>query len=221
MSRLNDLQRLIHNHNLRLQKLKEQQALYGISADPHLLVEIEDIETQIEQLQIELKTTEKEKEVDYNPASSRVAQKNPHGTYPMSGNSGIIMSGGTINADQLAVGTNAQAIKNINPPPRTESQSSFETALTQWMHAMATKIAALSDFDNDEKEELKQQTAKIQAEAAKGTEANPAKLERWINAMAGMIPDILDMTVTTLQNPFFDVGLVLKKTDHRVKLERK
>lgn len=86
---------------------------------------------------------------------------------------------------------------------------------------MATKIAALSDFDNDEKEELKQQTAKIQAEAAKGTEANPAKLERWINAMAGMIPDILDMTVTTLQNPFFDVGLVLKKTDHRVKLERK
>jgi hypothetical protein len=43
--------RLIYLHNRRLQKLREQVALYGISVDPRILMEIEDIEKQIAQLQ--------------------------------------------------------------------------------------------------------------------------------------------------------------------------
>ena len=48
MSRKNDIKRLIVNHERRLQKLKEQQAIEGRSADPKILIEIEDIEKTID-----------------------------------------------------------------------------------------------------------------------------------------------------------------------------
>ena len=49
---------LIINNNLRLQILKEQEALYGFSADPKILLEIRTIEERVERLQAELKTLE-------------------------------------------------------------------------------------------------------------------------------------------------------------------
>ncbi len=56
MSRKDDLKKLIANYKRRLQKLKEQQASFGLHTPPHILTEIEDTEETIEQLQIELKT---------------------------------------------------------------------------------------------------------------------------------------------------------------------
>ncbi|MBE7556062.1 MAG: tetratricopeptide repeat protein [Anaerolineales bacterium] len=52
-----DIRKLITNHNRRLQILKEQQALQGISTDPEILLEIEDIGAKIAQLQSQLETT--------------------------------------------------------------------------------------------------------------------------------------------------------------------
>jgi hypothetical protein len=54
MSDSEDTERLITNHSRRLQILKEQQALLGISADPKIVLEIEDIEAEIARLQAEL-----------------------------------------------------------------------------------------------------------------------------------------------------------------------
>jgi hypothetical protein len=54
VSRRNDLTNLIRLHNRRLQKLKEQQAVQGLNADPGLLMEIEDIESIIGRLKAEL-----------------------------------------------------------------------------------------------------------------------------------------------------------------------
>lgn len=54
MSRQDDLQNLITENTRRLQKLKVQQARKGIDTDPHILLEIEDIEETIAQLQAEL-----------------------------------------------------------------------------------------------------------------------------------------------------------------------
>jgi AAA+ ATPase superfamily predicted ATPase len=53
---------LIRNHNLRLQKLKEQLALNGIATDPRVALEIEDIEDQLEELDTELQTLEAQPE---------------------------------------------------------------------------------------------------------------------------------------------------------------
>lgn len=51
-------QKLIKAKFRRLQKLKEQQSLKGINSSPELLIEIEDLESEIEQLQTKLKTQE-------------------------------------------------------------------------------------------------------------------------------------------------------------------
>jgi hypothetical protein len=37
------IKKLITNKNRRLQKLQEMEALYGLSVDPQILIEIEDI----------------------------------------------------------------------------------------------------------------------------------------------------------------------------------
>lgn len=59
-SKVDDIRRLIINHSRRLQRLKEQQALRGISVDPGILLEIEDIETQITALEAELELAQKQ-----------------------------------------------------------------------------------------------------------------------------------------------------------------
>jgi hypothetical protein len=58
MLRSDDLERLIINYTRRLQMLKEQKAIMGISADPRILIEIEDIEAEIENLQKERSLSE-------------------------------------------------------------------------------------------------------------------------------------------------------------------
>ena len=58
MTRQDNVINVIRNHNRRLQKLKEQQALYGIETPPRVSLEIEDIEGELEQLQTELKEIE-------------------------------------------------------------------------------------------------------------------------------------------------------------------
>ncbi len=65
MSRQDDLQKLMVEHNRRLQKLKEKKAKQGSSADPNLDIEIEDIEDEVEKLQVEFKTLQTAPGDDY------------------------------------------------------------------------------------------------------------------------------------------------------------
>lgn len=58
MSQREDTRKLIYNHNRRLQKLKELQALQGFSTNPETLIEIEDIEAKIRLLEAELAALE-------------------------------------------------------------------------------------------------------------------------------------------------------------------
>lgn len=57
MAHQDDIQRLINEKQRRLQKLKDQAARYGISTPPHIIIEIEDIETELTQLQKQLEQT--------------------------------------------------------------------------------------------------------------------------------------------------------------------
>jgi hypothetical protein len=79
----------------------------------------------------------------------------------------------------------------------------------------------LSALDDDEKSDLKEKVGKVREEAVKGAAANPGKLERLLNSIAIMAPDILEVTAKTLQNPFAGVGLVLEKIGDRARLEKK
>lgn len=54
MSQSSELKRLISIYFRRLQKLKEKEALQGVSVDPSIIIEIEDLESKLEQLQAQL-----------------------------------------------------------------------------------------------------------------------------------------------------------------------
>ena len=54
MSRRDDLNKLLTIKQRRLQKLNEQAAVYSINTPPHISIEIEDIEAEIEQIQTDL-----------------------------------------------------------------------------------------------------------------------------------------------------------------------
>ena len=53
MPSADDIRNLIRNHTRRLQKLKEQAALHGVSVEPKIPLEIEDIEAKPEELQVD------------------------------------------------------------------------------------------------------------------------------------------------------------------------
>ena len=58
MSDQKNIKTLIIEKRRRLQKLKEQEARYGFSVEPSVLLEIEDIEAELEDLQLQLKALE-------------------------------------------------------------------------------------------------------------------------------------------------------------------
>ncbi len=67
MSHQEDIKALIVAHNRRLQILKKQRATQGVSTEPKIIIEIEDIEADLVKLHTELKKTE-----DAEPSSLQV-----------------------------------------------------------------------------------------------------------------------------------------------------
>jgi len=70
MPHKDDIYSLINQHNRRLQKLKEQKALLGLSGDPKIDLEIEDIQGELERLQTELETISETLQPVSDPDSS-------------------------------------------------------------------------------------------------------------------------------------------------------
>lgn len=241
MSRQANIQKLIVYYNRRLQKLREQEALKGINTPPETLIEIEDIEEKLEAWQTELDSLGR----GFEPAPTMKAmtdealerevarfegggQPQPQVNIGNVNLSGI--SGGSINiggnvSDNVQAGGDVVERDKIGHESQAAadpaaSQAILQAALAQWQQEIATKIAALSELDADEKEELQNKATKVKQEATKGEAANVGKIERLLNTMSSMAPDILEVTATTLQNPFKGVGLVLEKINDRIKLER-
>jgi hypothetical protein len=73
------------------------------------------------------------------------------------------------------------------------------------------KIEARPADPNVDKEEVKQDVRRIEQEVAKGEEANPSKLERWLKGLAEMAPDIFEVTAAALTSPAAAVSTVIRK----------
>ncbi len=71
MSHKDDLKKLLVTSQRRLQKLKEQKALKGSDTPPHILIEIEDTEEEINRLQTELQKLESD---DRNKFQQSIAE---------------------------------------------------------------------------------------------------------------------------------------------------
>lgn len=72
MLNLEELEQLIILKSRRLYHRKAQQAYFGISADPSILMEIEDLELEIQDLQTQLKARKRPARLTYDSNISRV-----------------------------------------------------------------------------------------------------------------------------------------------------
>jgi hypothetical protein len=96
MSRRDDLQKLITPKQRYLQKLKEQEATYGLASPVHILLDIENTEAELAQLQAELAALPPETDT---PAGS----PGPAAT-PPAGGGGPVFNIGTLQAGSVNVG---------------------------------------------------------------------------------------------------------------------
>lgn len=90
----------------------------------------------------------------------------------------------------------------------------FGEQLAKWKAEMAAEVAKLPDVDEDDKDDLLDALAKIEKEATKqadrvkqGDEAEPQRLERLMNGVGGISPQIFDVAVRSLSTPLGGLGI--------------
>jgi hypothetical protein len=81
------------------------------------------------------------------------------------------------------------------------------------------KINTRPEDPNVDKEEIREQVSQIKAEATKGEQANREKLERWLQNLSRMAPDIVDVMAASLGGPISGLTAVIQKIAARVKAE--
>jgi hypothetical protein len=72
-------------------------------------------------------------------------------------------------------------------------------------------IAERPDDPDVRKEEIKETVGKIEAEAARGEQANQNNLQRWMNYLKDMAPDVVDVIVASLGGPASGFTAVFQK----------
>ncbi|MBI3243803.1 MAG: CHAT domain-containing protein [Chloroflexi bacterium] len=93
------------------------------------------------------------------------------------------------------------------------------TELINWKVQMNLKTGALGLSAGDNKD-LQNQIAKVYEEAAKGQKADPGRLEKLINMLGVIAPDMFDEAVTKLAEKISGAGLTLTKVGDKAKVER-
>lgn len=154
MSRKEHVKKLIANHNRHLQKLKEQQASFGLHTPPHILTEIEDVEVTLAQLQAELKTLiegDADEELpSVAPAASDVWGDN---LPPKVGGDAIVVQVGA-GASGVVIGKNiTQTTYNSVGEPAPDDRQVIEQKITEVSAALHqtraqldAHIAAMAEF---------------------------------------------------------------------------
>jgi hypothetical protein len=249
MLRKDNLKRLIIKNQSRLQILQEQEATYGLNTPPHILTEIEEIQAEIAELQAELAATpDDEPETDLaRLAEDNAPISQPSGgpTFNLGGSikAGNVNAGGTqtfagpmsfdmdfsekhiqgdeVHGDKSSVGniSGSGAVPIGRGAQATVSQGLSVADLATLFKSIYQQIEARPADPSVDKEEVIETVQKIEQEAAKIEQANPAKMERWLGNLAKMAPDILEVTVATLTNPVVGVATVIRKIAEKAKKE--
>ena len=92
------------------------------------------------------------------------------------------------------------------------------TLWAAWRDQMGDWIDEQPSYSATEKQDLKDQIGKIQAESERGTALNTGRLEKLINTLAVIGPDVFQVVTATLANPLAGIGVALKKIGDRARL---
>jgi len=106
----------------------------------------------------------------------------------------------------IAIGRGAQA--HVTEGVAGES-------LAQLLDAAYRRIAIRPEDPDVDKSELTDTIDKLKSEAAKGEQANPNRVERWLTTLADVAPDVLDVTLAALTNPAAGVAAAVRNVAKR------
>ena len=107
------------------------------------------------------------------------------------------------------------------PAGQPVALSGAATPWSEWRDQMGDWIDERLSYSPGEKQGLKDQIGKIQAECERGTALDTSRLEKLLNTLAVIGPDVFEVATATLTNPLVGIGVVLKKIGDRARLERK
>jgi|GEM_PF-1464557 len=80
--------------------------------------------------------------------------------------------------------------------------------------------AVQAKAESPEKAKAESALDELEAEAAKGEDADEGKVQKWFTFLAEMAPDILEVAVDTFTNPIKGISTVFKKVAERAKAEK-
>jgi hypothetical protein len=121
---------------------------------------------------------------------------------PIGGDQNIIE--GSISGGIITQGRNARVTTYQNSGPDVKE-------LTALFEKLYQHIESRELDPNVDKEEITETVHKIEKEAAQGEKANQTKLQRWMESLNNMAPDILDVILASLGGPISGVTAALKK----------
>lgn len=94
----------------------------------------------------------------------------------------------------------------------------FGQQLADWKKQMAEEVTKLDQLDEDDKEDLLDALAKIEKEANKqadqvkqGNEADPQRLERLMNSVGGLAPQMLGTAIQSIATPLGGLGFTVQQ----------
>lgn len=131
-------------------------------------------------------------------------KKLPTGVSIESGGS-IHIGGDVVGGDKITLGL---------PPGQRE----LERMLSKWQELVKVEVEG-SSLPSREKDDLRRQVSTIKTAILQDGARNPARLERLINTLAIMGPDIFDVVIATLADPLAGIGLTIRKISDRARLE--
>ena len=120
----------------------------------------------------------------------------------------------TIKGNQNAVATQGGRASVIRS---RETSSVFQA----WRERMELEIEHLEDLPEEDQALLKQNVEQIAWEAQKGEKADAKRIERLLNMLPAMAPDIFNVALTSLTDPFVGIRLVIKKVGDQARVMQK
>lgn len=128
--------------------------------------------------------------------------------YNADGDVNVVTIGAGARVGQVAAGKYITQTHTQNNSPKNKSEL-FE--------AIRDKIDARPPDANVDKDEIQDKVGKIETESAKGTQANVAKVERWLTELKLIAPDVFDVTAAALINPIAGVPAAIQKVAEQIR----
>ncbi len=110
--------------------------------------------------------------------------------------------GGGVSGSNILVGNNNKVSQSVGMQA---------DELAKLFQGGYEKIEKRKEDPEVEKEEIAQTVQRIEQETAKGEEANPGKVERWLSTLNNMAPDIGEVVISCLTSPAAGIATVIRK----------